>query len=132
MQEFLYNKYANDRFGMLSTTEDQVISLFFGFGRIKYNFGRDCGNYAAVINLAKNFKKGLREIFQETLELDNVCAYVFPGSDHTHTTNTRFWDTFSTIDDLHGKREVKLNEWYRSVIDGTGTGSECSVEHGLF
>jgi len=127
---FLYKKYPTDRFGFLSTTKDKTIALFLAFGRIKYNWFRDCGNYLQPINMGCNFKDGLEDVFKKTVDVPNVCAFVFPGDTHTHTTNTDFWD-ITTTDALHGNKEVKLTEWYRNVVEGVGMDT-CHVENGLY
>ena len=72
MWNFTKSKWPSDSFGLISTLDDSVISLFFSYGDL------DCLN-PIPIGYTK-LAGGLRR-----LAAGGVASYLITGSEHTHT-----------------------------------------------
>jgi len=125
--EYLTTTYKDDRFGLVSTNEDDIISLFYAFGRGLLGCG---GELPALTGNKAEFKKGLANNFLTTMGYQNFCHYYFPGGDHTHTTQDRFFREMYMFDEIHGGGPKFLHEWYTDIINNVNM-TTCSVENGL-
>lgn len=72
MWNYTQSKWPSDSFGLISTLDDSVISLFFSYGDL------DCLN-PIPIGYTK-LEGGLRR-----LAAGGVASYLITGSEHTHT-----------------------------------------------
>ena len=87
---YLTHKYPNARLGLVSSTQDSIISLFFGFG------ANDCqglDGLSAGMSGAE-FQAGLDDLREHYLgSSPNLASYVVPSVSHTWITALTFYTT---------------------------------------
>ncbi|WP_373048373.1 pectin acetylesterase-family hydrolase [Vulgatibacter sp.] len=108
LADYLADTYADGRFGLISSTRDETISLFFSFG------ADECANLDAgfpnTVAGAAAFATGLAELVEVFLvPQENATAYVIDGTQHTWI-RTSLYDT--TVD------ETALVDWVAALVDG--------------
>jgi hypothetical protein len=108
--------YPSVPFGLIESTRDSVISLFFGFGT---DDGKnDCMGGVTTPEDPSLFTAGLEDLNQKTKDLPNVGAFIFDGTQHTSLLTTL--DTQSTpasgVPD--SGPDVKLVEWVTQLLAG--------------
>lgn len=97
---YLAHKYPSARLGLVSSTQDSVISLFFGFGA---NHCQGLDGVSAGMSGAE-FEAGLDELRAQYLGTSqNLASYVVPSVSHTWITALTFYTT-----DVGG---MSLPEW---------------------
>jgi hypothetical protein len=96
--KFVLDKYPSDRFGLISSTHDSVISTFFSFGN------HDCLDPAP--SRYDKLEAGLRRL-SSTLPI-----YLIPGSVHTHTGGKASFYT-ETVNGTY------LYQWVTQLVDST-------------
>lgn len=106
---FLADQYADARFGLISSTRDQTISMFFSFG------ANDCealsaGNPPLAAGAAL-FEAGLPVLREQVLApLPNVSSYVVDSAQHTWTRDEGFFTTSAG--------GVELTAWTEALVTG--------------
>merc|ERR1711935_743919 len=76
--EWLHTTYPQDRFGILSAASDEVISLFYAFG--KPFLGGGCpGIIPNILDHKRSFKAGLTTLYKKSQTWNNPCHYIFDG-----------------------------------------------------
>lgn len=109
---YLADRYPNARLGLVSTEQDDVIRLFYGFGE------NDCGNIDGAVPISmsgQKFSEGLVELRDNHLSSSGAWAtYYAPGSTHTFLGGGGY--TSSKVED------VLLTEWITTLLDGGDAG----------
>jgi hypothetical protein len=108
---FLHTNYPNERLGLISSDEDSVISIFFGFGKNNC-VGIDAvstpmtgAEYTAALN-------ELRDVYMAGSPAWNT--YYISSVAHTYLGNPTFYTT--TV------KGVKLTEWVGNIVTGEPAG----------
>lgn len=86
---YLAKKYPKADLGLVSSNQDSIISLFFGFG------ANDCqGLYGPSAGMSgAEFEAGLMDLEHKYLGAPNLAAYVVPSISHTWITALTFYTT---------------------------------------
>lgn len=98
---YLRKTYPHDSFGLISSVNDEVISLFFSYGEL------DCHNTILPIGYTK-LHAGLTR-----LSASGVSIYMIPGGNHVHTQGSEFFT-----------RKVSDVPLYRWVAELVGPGPD--------
>ena len=98
-------KYPGRASGLIATTGDSVITLFYGFG------SNDCMSLFPLPLSAQRFTEGLLDFRATAMELGNFATYYAEGTGHTFLRDDIFYDQASPDG-------IKLVDWFRDVIDG--------------
>lgn len=110
---YLAERYPATRLGLLSTDQDAVIRLFYGFG------DDDCANIDGLLPLSmsgERFAEGLDDLRQNVFTHGAVWStYFAPGTSHTFLAGSTF--TTTVVDD------VPLTEWVGAMVDGGSPGN---------
>jgi len=127
---FLQNKYADDVMAFISTSSDEVITLFYAFGFPESE--GECGNKLLPGTAPTSFKEGIEDFFMDYvigagINTNKFASYLFPGTDHTHSTRDNFFYKTQVFNDLDGE-DIKLVDWYQRIVDGEA----MDVESNLF
>lgn len=102
---YLANKYPNADLGLISSNQDSVISLFFGFGA---NNCQGLSGTSAGMS-GTEFEAGLMDLAQKYLGRPNLAAFVVPSVSHTWITALTFYST--SVDGM------ALPEWTNLVVN---------------
>jgi hypothetical protein len=109
---YLADRYPDARLGLVSSEEDDVIRLFYGFGE------NDCGNLDGVLPSSMSgprFREGLANLRDSYLSKSPVWGtYFVPGAAHTFLGGGGY--TATKVED------VPLTEWISTMIDGGDPG----------
>jgi hypothetical protein len=97
--------YPDRMGGLIETTGDSVITLFFGFG------ASDCMSFLPVPVSATTFEAGLLDFRVTAKSFDNFGTYYI--ADTTHT-----WLRGDSLYLRTSPDGVKLIDWYRDIIEG--------------
>lgn len=100
------NKFPDRMGGLIETTNDSVITVFYGYGT------DDCtGSFATPVP-AETFKMGLLDYRSRIMELGaNLGTYYVEGSTHTWLSGGAFYSQ-----EVGG---VKMVDWFRDIVEGT-------------
>ena len=101
---WMSTKYATRQFGLIESMEDNVISMFFGFGE------NECQSFLPFSG--EEFAAALTDSRIELKELPNFSTFFFPGSGHTTLMGNGFY-TRTT-----GDGSSRLVTWVRDWLDG--------------
>jgi hypothetical protein len=101
---FLARKYTHAKAGVISSSQDAVISLFYGFG------ANDCT--AVIPNMAAaDFEAGLMDFRTQLQSVSNFGTYYITSTSHTWLgTDNSFYNT--TVGG------VRLVDWVRDLLEG--------------
>jgi hypothetical protein len=98
-------KYPDKLSGLIETTGDSVITLFYGFGN------NDCTSIFPLPVPEQRFREGLLDFRETSMSLGRFGTYFIASSVHTWLRD----DTFYTQTSPDG---VKLVDWYRDIVEG--------------
>ena len=98
-------KYPDKLSGLIETTGDSVITLFYGFGN------NDCMSIFPLPVPEETFRAGLLDFRAISMGLGSFGTYFIPGTVHTWLRD----ETFYTQTSADG---VKLVDWYRDIVEG--------------
>jgi hypothetical protein len=97
----LVASYPNVPFGFLDSTQDSVISYFFGLGQ---------NNCASTSSLSgQMYTQGLDDMRTKLQSYTNFGAFLFSGTDHTSLESTAF--------DTRTAGNVKLTDWVAQIVN---------------
>jgi hypothetical protein len=118
---YIFNEKYKGRFlgGAISTTQDQVIKLFFSLGL------EECTNLvlldlptAAVLGLSsypdERYPAGLKDFVENVSGRDKVSSYIMQGDTHQHLFRPRYYE---------------MNDVGKSIADWLGDTLEEKVQH---
>jgi len=103
MYNFLQKKYPTASLSLISSSNDAIISLFFGFG----NNNGQCN--ALLPGLLPTFEAGLRNA-SETYMHDRFATMLFPGASHTYLSQRSFFTT--------SHEGVSMDYWLTQLMKG--------------
>ncbi len=95
--------YPDVPFGLVESTADWVISIFFGFGE------GNCTGFSQMSDAS--FTAGLQDIRGQLAGQNNFGAYLFPGLDHTTLLDATTFDTRTVAN-------VKLTDYIAALLNG--------------
>lgn len=98
---YIQEKYPNAPMGIMSSLEDGVIKLFFGYG------ANDCNAFFPSFN---NFPEALADMRDNVLTYDNSGTYFMNGTGHTSLSGNGFYST-----EVNG---VVMSDWVTDLMDG--------------
>jgi hypothetical protein len=104
----LASEFPDKLGGLMETTGDSVITLFYGFG------ANDCTSILPFPVPEETFRAGLLDFRETAMSLGNFGTYYAAGTTHTWLRD----DTFYTETSPDG---VKLVDWYRDIVEGRDT-----------
>jgi len=110
--DYLSAKYPDRRLGLISSTKDSVISLFFGYGK------DECKNLSGVATPVSGdvFAAGLNDLRDNHMKAKKAWAsYYVDSTTHTYLMGPGFYTT--TVQDK------KLTQWVSDVVN------EGTIEH---
>jgi len=99
------NKYPGKLGGLMETTADNVITLFYGFG------ASDCTSSLPVPLSEEIFREGLLDFRATSVSLGAFGTYFAVGTTHTWLRDEIFYTETSPDG-------VKLVDWYRDIVEG--------------
>jgi hypothetical protein len=108
----LASKYPNSFSGLLETTNDSVITLFYGYGE------NDCTGSSATPVPADKFKAGLLD-YRETMKTvspGHFGTYFIEGTQHTWLEDGSFYTAMA------GSKS--LVQWYSDIVNGVEASQE--------
>lgn len=109
LTSYLAAKYPTAHLGLISSTQDSVISAFFGYGQ------NSCSNIDGVTPVplsGTTFTAGLNELRQNNLAGSSAwSSYYINSVVHTYIGGAGFYGT--TVSG------VKLNDWVSAFLSGT-------------
>jgi hypothetical protein len=103
-------QYPTAPFGLVESAQDEVITLFFGFGT---NGGADdCNGSLLTAESGPMFTMGLQDIRAKLAGNPKFGSFFFAGADHT-----------SLVTNLDSRTTggVNLTDWIKQLISGTAT-----------
>jgi pectinacetylesterase len=103
--DYLTAKYPRERLGLISSNQDAVISLFFGYGE---NNCAGLSGPSAPMAGAK-FAAGLEDLRSKYFSKPNLGSYVVPSTSHTWETALTFYTT--TVDN------TALTDWMNQIVN---------------
>ena len=98
--------YPDVPFGLIESTGDWVISIFFGFGQ------NDCSGFSQLAEAT--FTAGVQDIRAQMAGQSNFGAFLFPGLEHTTLLDSTTFDTRVAAD-------VKLTDYIAALLNGQVT-----------
>ena len=103
--DYLAHKYPTQQLGLISSNQDAVISLFFGYGQ------NDCAGLTgpSAPMSGATFSAGLDDLRGKYFSQPNLGSYIVPSSSHTWTTALTFYTT--TVD------STPLPEWMNEMVN---------------
>jgi hypothetical protein len=105
-------EYPNAPFGLVESTDDFVITTYFGLGTDEG--ANDCKGIPIVsAETGPVFTEGLQDIRTKLASNPKFGSFYFDGTDHTSLL-TNFSDTDARTSD-----GVKLTDWVAQLINGT-------------
>jgi hypothetical protein len=99
---FLTSKYPNSTGGLISSTADDTIRFFFGFGN------NDCAGGGSLD--AALFEAGLLDFRAQLQGVSNFGTYYIDSSTHTWIGSDRFYSTTAG--------GVRLVDWFADIVAG--------------
>lgn len=102
--QHLVTTHPDSRFGLVSSTGDETIRGFFGFG------DNNCDGFSPLS--AETYRTGLLDIRDTLATSGNYGDYYFPGIDHT---------TLLTDFDTRTVAGVPFTTWFGNLLSGTAT-----------
>jgi hypothetical protein len=103
--------YPSAVFGLADSTDDDTISVFFGFGF------QNCMSFQQLTGT--QFTAGLQDIRTQLAASPNFGAYVFSGTDHTSIQSASFYTRVAGGSD--GGTGVLMTDWVAALVNGTVT-----------
>lgn len=107
---FAGEKYKNSRLGLVSSTRDSVIALFYGFGK------DDCANIDGVVpsSLSEDeYAAGIAEVRESYLKQSPAWgSYFIDSTTHTWLAGDGFYST-----EVQGE---KLTTFTDDIVNGAG------------
>jgi hypothetical protein len=100
--QHLVAAFPNVPFGLLDSTQDSVISYFFGLGQ------NNCTSTQSLP--AQTYTQGLDDLRTKLQPFKNFGAFLFTGTDHTSLESTTF--------DTRTAGSVKLTDWVTQIVNG--------------
>ena len=116
--DYLANKYPTQQLGLISSNQDSVISLFFGYG--ENNCAGLTGPSAPMA--AATFEAGLEELRGKYFSKANLGSYIVPSVSHTWTTALTFYTT--TVDAT--PLPTSINQMVNEQLPRTSIHSPCT------
>jgi Pectinacetylesterase len=93
-------------FGLMDSTDDEVITAFFGFGE------NDCQTTFAIESEA-TFTAGLDDIRTNLASDSNFGSFIFPGTDHTSLEEAQYYTRTA------GDGGTPLTTWVGALVGGS-------------
>jgi len=114
--EHSVKKYPNVNFGLADSTDDAVITAFFGYG--------DNNCMGVTQETAAMFTAGLQDIRTQLSSQSNYGEFIFTGIDHTTTQSAAFYTRTAGGTPDGGADAgpgVKMTDWVTGLISGKPT-----------
>lgn len=105
--------YSGVAFGLVDSTDDDVITQFFGFG------ADNCADAVPPALSASTFTAGLDDIRGQLATDSNFGAYIFSGTRHTTLQDATDFDT-QTVPVGDGA-SVSLTSWIARLVAGSAS-----------
>ncbi|HEY5147338.1 MAG TPA: pectin acetylesterase-family hydrolase [Polyangiaceae bacterium] len=103
-------QYPNAPFGLVESSQDMVITLFFGFGTD--NGANDCNGSLGTAESGPMFTMGLQDVRTKLASNPKFGSFFFDGTDHTSLLSAL---------DTRTADGVVLAAWIKQLISGTAT-----------
>ena len=103
--DYLSQKYPKQQLGLISSNQDSIISLFFGYGE------NSCAGLTgpSAPMAGATFEAGLEDLRDHYFSKPNLGSYIVPSISHTWTTALTFYTT--TVDD------TPLPTWMNQIVN---------------
>ena len=111
--DYLAKKYPSQQLGLISSSQDSIISLFFGYGQ------NDCAGLTgpSAPLPAATFQAGLDELRAKYFSQPNLGSYIVPSISHTWTTALTFYTTTVQSTPLPQWMNEMVNEHFATHVD---------------
>lgn len=103
--KYLADKYPNSKSGLISATNDGIITTFYGYGT------NNCTGSLLTPVPGDQFAAGLQDFRDEMSSYDNFGTYYINSTTHTWIGGAGFYTT--TVGG------VRLVDWFRDIVEGT-------------
>lgn len=107
--------YPNVPLGLIESTQDAVITLFYGFGT---DDGKnDCNGSLTTPEDPNLFTQGLQDLAAQTKAFPNVGAFIFASTQHTSLLTSLDTETTPASGVAGSTPVVALSDWITTLVN---------------